>query len=68
MVCPRRLGGSAKELGYFYTQELLKTKAFGGIFNGEEFWEQSQFVSGKAGGRSLRCGISGRACSSSISR
>ncbi|RPI23777.1 MAG: hypothetical protein EHM61_18875 [Acidobacteria bacterium] len=35
-----------KELGYFYTQELPEeTKAFSaGIFNGEEFWEQSQSV------------------------
>ena len=35
-----------KELGYFYTQELPEdTKAFSGhIFNGQEFWEQSQFV------------------------
>jgi predicted AlkP superfamily phosphohydrolase/phosphomutase len=35
-----------KELGYFYTQELPEdTKAFKGhLFNGEEFWEQSQFV------------------------
>ena len=35
-----------KELGYFYTQELPEdTKAFKGhIFNGQEFWEQSQFV------------------------
>jgi len=34
------------ELGYFYTQELPEdTKAFSGhIFNGQEFWEQSQFV------------------------
>ncbi len=35
-----------RELGYFYTQELPEeTKAFSaGIFSGEEFWEQSQFV------------------------
>ncbi|MBI3735297.1 alkaline phosphatase family protein, partial [Candidatus Sumerlaeota bacterium] len=33
-------------LGYFYTKELPEeTKALsGGIFNGEEFWEQSQYV------------------------
>lgn len=35
-----------EELGYFYTQELPEdTKALsGGIFTGEEFWEQTQFV------------------------
>lgn len=35
-----------KDLGYFYTQELPEdTKALSaGIFNGREFWEQSQFV------------------------
>ncbi|MGH9339931.1 MAG: alkaline phosphatase family protein [Acidobacteriota bacterium] len=34
------------DLGYFYTQELPEdTKAFsGGIFSGQEFWQQSQFV------------------------
>ena len=35
-----------QELGYFHTQELPEdTKALsGGVFSGEEFWEQSQFV------------------------
>ena len=35
-----------EELGYFYTQELPEdTKAFSsGIFTGNEFWTQSQFV------------------------
>jgi predicted AlkP superfamily phosphohydrolase/phosphomutase len=34
------------DLGYFYTQELPEdSKAFSaGIFTGEEFWDQSQFV------------------------
>lgn len=36
----------AEALGLFYTQELPEdTKAFsGGVFSGEEFWEQAQFV------------------------
>lgn len=36
----------ARDLGYFYTQELAEdTKAFDqGIFTGHEFWEQAQFV------------------------
>ena len=36
----------ARDLGYFYTQELAEdTKAFDeGIFSGSEFWEQAQFV------------------------
>jgi len=35
-----------KDLGYFYTQQLPEdSKAFSaGIFTGEEFWQQSQFV------------------------
>ncbi len=35
-----------QRLGYFYTQELAEdTKAFSaGIFNGQEFWKQSQIV------------------------
>ena len=34
------------KMGYFYTQELAEdTKAFSsGIFNGQEFWQQAQFV------------------------
>jgi predicted AlkP superfamily phosphohydrolase/phosphomutase len=36
----------ARDLGYFYTQELAEdTKAFDeGVFTGREFWDQAQFV------------------------